>query len=61
MFPRANNFLGADERLIPNAPVNISVNEEFDTRIGFFGHVILNVSWDGPSSMTIFSYPGKLV
>jgi hypothetical protein len=39
-----------DERLIPNPPTDIYVSEEIDTRVGFFGHVILNISWEGPQS-----------
>ena len=40
-----------DERHIPDPPTNIQVeSEELDKRIGFFGHVVLNVSWDGPQS-----------
>ena len=39
-----------DERLIPNPPTDIYISEEIDTRVGFFGHVILNISWDAPQS-----------
>ena len=39
-----------DERLIPNPPTDVYISEEIDTRVGFFGHVILNISWEGPQS-----------
>ena len=40
-----------DEQLIPIPPNNLQVSEEVDKRVGFFGHVILNISWDAPKSM----------
>ena len=34
-----------------HAPINIQVkSDELDKRIGFFGYVVLNVSWDRPKS-----------
>ena len=39
-----------DERLIPNVPTSIEFSEAADTRIGFFGHVILNITWESPES-----------
>lgn len=50
-----------DEREIPNPPTNIQLSEEIDTRSGFFGHVILNISWDRPQSMHIHLMWMKLV
>ena len=46
-----NLFYFLDERLIPNPPMDIQFSDEIDTRIGFFGHVILNISWESPQSM----------
>ena len=40
-----------DEQLIPIPPINLQISEEVDERVGFFGHVILNISWDAPQSM----------
>ena len=40
-----------DERLIPIPPNNLTISEGIDERVGFFGHVILNISWDAPQSM----------
>ena len=45
------NLPTPDERLIPNPPTNLQFSEEIDKRVGFFGHAILNISWDGPQSM----------
>ena len=38
--------------MIPNPPSNLQFVEDIDKRVGFFGHVILNISWDGPQSMS---------
>ena len=43
----------SDERLIPNPPTDIDVKEDIDMRIGFFGYVILNISWERPQSITM--------
>ena len=40
-----------DEQLVPIPPINLQISEEVDERVGFFGHVILNISWDAPQSM----------
>ena len=40
----------AVERFIPNPPTNLQVSDYIDTRIGFFGHAVLNISWEGPQS-----------
>ena len=43
-----------DERHIPDPPTNVSVSkEEVDKRIGFFGHVILTIIWNGPQSNSV--------
>ena len=34
-----------------NPPSSLTVEELVDTRVGFFGHVILNVSWIESHSM----------
>ena len=34
-----------DDRRIPVPPTNIQQSTEIDARHGFFGHVILNISW----------------
>ena len=39
-----------DERKIPNPPTSIRFTEAIDKRTGFFGHVTLNITWDGPQS-----------
>ena len=44
-------FYFTDERLIPNPPTDIEIMEEIDMRIRYFGHVILNISWERPQSM----------
>ena len=43
----------SDERLIPNPPTDIDIKEDIDMRIGFFGYVILNISWERPQSITM--------
>ena len=40
-----------DKRLIPIPPSNLQISDEIDERVGFFGHVILNISWNAPQSM----------
>ena len=40
-----------DERLIPIPPNNLTISEDIDERVGFFGHVILNISWAAPQSI----------
>ena len=53
LIMRLKNFYAVivDKRHIPDPPTNIRVeSEELDKRIGFFGHVVLNVSWDRPQS-----------
>ena len=58
-------FYFLDERLIPNPPMDIQISEEIDTRIGFFGHVILNISWESPRSMqsrpALYHIPSTLI
>ena len=49
------NFL-TDEQLIPEPPISVWFSEKLDTRIGFFGHVILNISWEPPLSMCKNNY-----
>ena len=44
-------FNSIDEQLSPIPPNNLIISEEIDEREGFFGHVILNISWDAPQSM----------
>ena len=44
------------ERFIPNPPINLQVSDDIDTRIGFFGHAILNISWERPLSMIHYIY-----
>ena len=44
-------FNSIDEQLIPIPPNNLTISEEIDEREGFFGHVIVNISWDVPQSM----------
>ena len=40
-----------DEQLIPDPLNNIKISEEIDERQDFFGHVVLNITWDAPQSM----------
>lgn len=45
-----------DETMIVNQPENVTnVFEEVDTRKGFFGHVVLTISWVGPQGIHIYS------
>ena len=43
-------FSPVDERLTLVPPNNLKILDEIDEREGFFGHVILNISWDVPQS-----------
>ena len=44
-----------DEQLIPVPPIGLQISEEMDKRVGFFGHVILNISWDTPQLQSMYS------
>ena len=46
-------MLYTDDRRIPAPPINLQQSSEIDTRHGYFGHVILNITWDRPQSMII--------
>ena len=47
-----------DLRKIPNPAVNLHVIDEEDQRIGFFGHVILKVTWNHPDSKLACMHSG---
>lgn len=47
------NIVCASELRVPDSPVNLVVTDEMDERIGFFGHAILNISWERPRSMVM--------
>ena len=53
LFIYTTDINQTDVRLIPNSPTNLQISEEVDKRVGFFGHVILNISWDRPESIHI--------
>ena len=40
-----------DEQLSPDPLDNIKISEEVDERQDFFGHVVLNITWDTSQSM----------
>lgn len=37
-----------DNRRLPNAAYISRIEESLDTRIGYFQHVIINVTWESP-------------
>ena len=45
----------SDEQLTPIPPTGLQISEEIDKRVGFFGHVILKVSWDNPQLQSMYS------
>lgn len=48
-------FFIAVERSIPNPPTDLQILDDIDTRVGFFGHAILNISWQRPLSTCIYN------
>ena len=58
----SNHLLFSDEAISTiNPPLNLTVEELVDARIGFFGHVILNVSWIESNSMNACIYSIMIV
>ena len=46
-----NVYIQSDEQLIPVPPNDLTVSsEKIDERVEFFGHVLLNISWNAPQS-----------
>ena len=44
-------YIQSDEQLIPVPPNDLTVtSEKIDERVEFFGHVLLNISWNAPQS-----------
>ena len=43
-----------DEKLTPVPPTGLQISEEIDKRVGFFGHVILNILWDNPQLQSTY-------
>ena len=42
------SFILIDTCEIPDPPIMLQVEDTRDTRIGFFPHVVINVTWDTP-------------
>ena len=49
VFPRVVISFSLDSRRIPNPPTDLQVSYQEDTRVGFFGHTILNLTWQSPA------------